>query len=84
MFDSNVPERPKVQLKYHFDIDIFKESEIANVNMSMLDFPVGLVSYDEKKKAFIRDKKYTKKMKKAYLGLWNEAQKVERQGDGLD
>lgn len=84
IFDTHVPERPKVQMKYHFDIDIFKESEIANVNMSMLDFPVGLVSYNEKKKAFIRDKKYTKRMKKTYLGLWNEAQSVARQGEGLE
>jgi hypothetical protein len=86
IIDTKVSENlKKSQLKYEFDIDIFKEEELANINSSFLDFPVGLVSYDEKKKAFQRDKKYTKRMKKAYLKLWEESQSAEaqRQSEGL-
>lgn len=84
MFDSNVPSDLKAVPKYEFDIDIFKETEIDGVNPSLLDFPVGLVSYHKKKKAFIRNKHYTKRMKKAYLKLWAESQEVERQSKGLE
>lgn len=84
MFDTNLPEGTKPIPKYDFDIDIFKEEELSDVNTSLLDFPVGLVSYDPKKKVFIRNKKYTKRMKKAYLKLWAESQAADRQGEGLD
>lgn len=81
MFNTALPNTLKVLPKYRFDIDLFKEEEISGVNSSILDFPVGLVEYDEKKKIFLRNKKYTKKMKKAYLKLWEEAQKmVDRSG----
>lgn len=82
MFNTTVPSSLKYLPKYQFDIDLFKEEELAGVlDNSILDFPVGLVEYDEKKKAFLRNKKYTKKMKKAYLNLWKEAQiMVERSG----
>ena len=80
LFNTNLPDKLKVLPKYQFDIDLFKEAEITGVNTSILDFPVGLVQYDEKKGEFIRDKKYTKKMKKAYLELWEEAQMAERSG----
>ncbi len=81
MFNTTVPTNLKVLPKYRFDIDLFTEEEISGVNSSILDFPVGLVEYDEKKKVFLRNKKYTKKMKKAYLKLWEEAQMmVERSG----
>jgi hypothetical protein len=86
IIDTKVSEKlNKSQLNYEFDIDIFKEEELANINSSFLDFPVGLVSYDEKKKAFQRNKKYTKRMKKAYLRLWAESQtaEAERQSEGL-
>jgi len=81
MFNSNVPASVKVLPKYQFDIDLFKEEELAGVeDNSILDFPVGLVEFDEKKQVFIRNKKYTKRMKKAYLELWQEAQMVNRSG----
>ena len=83
IFDTNIPEGAKNSDDYEFDIDIFKETELAGVNTSFLDFPVGLVSYDEKKEEFLRDKKYTKKMKKMYLKLWAESQEADRQGEGL-
>lgn len=84
IFNSKVPDRAKKPLKYHFDIDIFKESELDGVNTSLLDFPVGMVSYDSKKGEFVRNKKYTKKMKKDYLKLWAESQAASKQGKGLD
>lgn len=74
IFDTSVPEGLSKIPAYEFDIDIFKREELEGVNTSFLDFPVGLVAYDEKKGIFIRNKKYTKEMKKAYLLLWNEAQ----------
>jgi len=84
VIDSKVPEKlKKSQLKYEFDIDIFKENELKNINTSFLDFPVGLVSFDRRKKVFHRNKKYTKRMKKAYIKLWAESQAAERQVEGL-
>lgn len=85
VIDTKVPNKvTKAQLKYSFDIDIFKEEELKNINTSFLDFPVGLVSFDKKKGEFIRNKQYTKRMKKAYLKLWAESQEAERQGKGLE
>ncbi len=81
ILDSNVPKTVRNTLKYEFDIDIFKEEEIVGVNTSILDFPVGLVAFDEKKKIFKRDKKYTKRMKKVYLNLWNEAEMIKRSSE---
>ncbi len=83
MFDTSIPNGLKPIPKYDFDIDIFKESELSGINTSFLDFPVGLVSYDKKKKVFHRNKKYTKRMKKSYLKLWAESQEANRQGKGL-
>jgi hypothetical protein len=80
LFNTELPDKLRSLPKYQFDIDLFKEAELVGVNTSILDFPVGLVEYDEKKGVFIRDKKYTKKMKKAYLELWEEAQMAERSG----
>jgi hypothetical protein len=85
VIDTKVPGKiTKSQLMYSFDIDIFKEDELKNINTSFLDFPVGLVSFDKKKRKFIRNKQYTKRMKKAYLKLWAESQEAERQGKGLE
>jgi len=85
VIDSKVPEKLKrSQLKYDFDIDIFTEKELKNINTSFLDFPVGLVSFDLRKEVFHRNKKYTKRMKKAYVELWEESQEAaERQVEGL-
>lgn len=83
IIDTEVPEGEKMPSKYEFDIDVFKETELAGVNTSFLDFPVGLVTYDKRKEEFIRNKKYTKKMKKKYLKLWAESQSADRQGNGL-
>lgn len=85
VIDTKVPKSiKKSQLKYDFDIDIFKEEELADINTSFLDFPVGLVSFDKKKEAFLRNKKYTKRMKKAYIKLWAESQAAQRQSsEGL-
>lgn len=84
VIDSKAPGNlKKSQLKYDFDIDIFKEEELKQINTSFLDFPVGLVSFDRRKKVFVRNKKYTKRMKKSYLKLWAESQAAERQTEGL-
>ncbi|MDA9312357.1 hypothetical protein N9515_02670 [Vicingaceae bacterium] len=84
VIDSKVTSKlRKSQIKYDFDIDIFREDELANVNTSYLDFPVGLVSFDSKRESFHRNKKYTNRMKKAYLKLWAESQAADRQGEGL-
>ena len=80
IFDTHLPNDIGRTPSYQFDIDIFREEELAGVNTSILDFPVGIVEYDTKKKEFIRNKKYTKRMKKAYLDLWQEAQMSDRSG----
>ena len=80
IFNTHVPNDIGRIPNYQFDIDIFKEEELAGVNTSILDFPVGIVEYDSRKEEFIRNKKYTKRMKKAYLDLWEEAQMSDRSG----
>jgi len=80
IFDTSMPEEIKKVPDYEFDIDIFKLEELEGVNTSFLDFPVGIVTYNERKGEFLRNKKYTKQMKKAYLKLWDEAQSLERAG----
>lgn len=77
-FDSTVPDGLRKLPGYQFDMDIFSESELEGVNTSMLDFPAGLVKYNEKKKIFLRDKAYTKKIKKAYFKLLEEAELSNR------
>ena len=77
-FDSSIPDNLKKLPEYEFDLDIFSEKELAGVNTSFLDFPVGLVKYNPKKKAFLRDKNYTKKMKKRLYELLEEAELSER------
>lgn len=77
-FDSHLPKGTKKLPGYKFDMDIFSEAEVANVNPSILDFPAGLVKYHPKKKIFLRDKKYTKEMKKKYFRLLEEAKLSER------
>ena len=84
IFDTNLPSNVAKIPDYSFDIDIFKEEELEGINTSFLDFPVGLVSYNEKKQEFIRNKKYSKQMKKAYLKLWGEAQSKAQERAGFD
>lgn len=78
IFDTHVPENLKELPKYEFDMDVFSQEELAGVNTSLLDFPIGLVSYNEKKGEFLRNKAYTKKMKKRYLELLDEAMMTDR------
>jgi hypothetical protein len=77
-FDTHLPEDIKKIPSYYFDMDLFKEEELEGVNPSILDFPAGLVYYDEKKKKFLHHKDYTKKMKKEYYRLLEEAKMSER------
>lgn len=83
-FDSHVPADLKKIPSYEFDMDIFSEEELKGVNTSLLEFPIGLVDYNERKKEFLRNKEYTKKMKKRYLDLLEEAVMVERAAQSND
>lgn len=78
IFDSHIPADIAQAPEYEFDMDIFSEEELTGVNTSLLDFPIGLVSYNEKKGKFLRNKDYTKKMKKRYLELLEESMMTER------
>ena len=78
IFDTHVPSGLAEIPQYEFDMDIFSEEELAGVNTSLLDFPIGLVSYNENKGKFLRNKDYTKKMKKRYLDLLEESMMTER------
>lgn len=80
IFDTHLPADIGRIPNYQFDIDIFREEELAGVNTSILDFPVGIVEYNDRKNEFVRNKKYTKRMKKAYLDLWQESQMSDRSG----
>jgi hypothetical protein len=77
-FDSSVPKNLRKLPGYQFDMDIFSEKELEGVNTSFLDFPAGLVKYNLKKKVFLRDKAYTKRMKKSYFKLLEEAELSNR------
>lgn len=77
-FNTNLPSELKKMPSYRFDMDIFSEKELEGVNTSFLDFPAGIVKYHVKKKVFLRDKAYTKKMKKAYFKLLEEAEMSNR------
>lgn len=81
MFDTTVPKSLKRAPGYVFDMDIFTEDELSGVNTSILDFPIGVVRYNEKKKIFIRDKDYTKKMKKDTYKLLENAKQSKRASD---
>ena len=78
IFDTNLPKDVEEAPSYEFDMDIFSEAELEGVNTSLMDFPIGIVSYNPKKKKFLRNKDYTKKMKKRYLDLLEEAMMTER------
>lgn len=80
MMDTSVPKGMEKRMRYTFDMDIFSEEEMEGVNTSLLDFPVGLVYFDEKKKNFVHDKKYTKQMKREYFNLLEQAKLSERSG----
>jgi len=73
IFDTNLPDDAKKIPDFDFDMDIFSREEMANVNTSLLDFPIGMVSYHEKKKKFLRNVEYTKKMKARYMKLLEES-----------
>ena len=77
-FDTHVPDELKRLPDYKFDIDIYSDKELGTINASLLDFPAGLVKYDKKKKIFIRDKAYTKRMKSAFYQILEEAALAER------
>ena len=47
--------------RYEFEVELFKEKK--DVNDYYLDFPVGLIDYDDKKGRFISHGKYTKHIK---------------------
>ncbi len=78
IFDTHLPEGLKKMPSYEFDIDVYSEKELEGVNPSFLDFPAGIVKYSEKKNKFLRDKNYTKRMKKEYFNLLKEAAMSER------
>lgn len=78
IFDTTLPEDVKKIPNFKFDMDIFSEEEMAGVNTSLLDFPIGMVDYHPSKKKFLRNVNYTRKMKKRYLDLLEEAQMTNR------
>ena len=78
IFDTSLPEGIDDVPDFEFDMDIFSQEEMSGVNTSLLDFPVGLVDYNEKKKKFMRNVEYTKKMKARYMKLLEEASEIER------
>lgn len=81
IFDTTLPEDLKKTPNFEFDMDIFSKEEMSNVNTSLLDFPVGLVDYNPRKKKFMRNVEYTKKMKARYMKLLEESIMTERATD---
>lgn len=76
IIDTHMPNGKKKRLKYKFDMDLFSEAELAGVNTSILDFPIGLVSY--KNGEFINDDKYTHQMKMESFRLLEDTKLSDR------
>ena len=77
MLDSHVPKNPKQELNYLFEMHLFSIKEMEKVNTSLLDFPIGLVAYDNKK-GFIHNKQYTQQMKKEYVRLLEQSKRLKK------
>jgi hypothetical protein len=49
---------------FHFDTKLISESELGRLNKEMLDFPIAVISFNEKKDSFFYNKKYTADIKR--------------------
>ncbi len=79
IFDTSIPKGYSNGIpEFKFDMDIFSEKELDEVNTSALDMPVGVVKYNNKKEEFEHNKSYTNKMKKVYKDLLIESELQKR------
>lgn len=68
MFDTNVPDDAKTRnLTYTFDVDLYSLEEIQGMNISELDFPIGLVKYNKNK--FDENTPYTRRKKIEHIDM---------------
>jgi len=58
--------------RFKFLAKLLKESEIDNLNKSVIDLPVALISFNGKKECFYYDKEYTSTIKKEMRKRENE------------
>lgn len=49
--------------KFYFDTELIEETEYANLNHDALDFPIAIISFDQKLRCFYYSEKYTTTIK---------------------
>ena len=58
---------------YECGIDLISKSRFLGMNTSILEFPMGIVSYNRGKGEFAHNKDYTSHMREAYQALLKES-----------
>ncbi len=75
MFDTHVPpDYKKKSLYYKFDVDLYSEDEIQDINISGLDFPIGLVKYNKNK--FDENTPYTRRKKSEHIDMLKKTKRT--------
>lgn len=52
-------------LRFHFEAELIPENEFEQLNPEVKDFPIAIVRFDESKKIFYYNEKYTRNIKKS-------------------
>jgi hypothetical protein len=52
---------------FHFETSLVSEDELSKFNKDMLDFPIAVISFNEKKESFSYSRKYTTDIKRKML-----------------
>ena len=58
-FDTSMPERAMNVPEYEMFIDLVPEEYLDGVNTSPLEFPMALISYNEKEGEYLHNEQYT-------------------------
>jgi hypothetical protein len=74
--DTNKPDLSKNKYFFDMEISLLKPIEVAQMNDIELDFPIAIISYNEKKKTFIHSDYYTHQMQLEELRLLKRKGKI--------
>jgi len=63
---TSLPEAVEMSsaFRFYFETELLGNTDASELNTDALDFPIALVTYDEKRKCFDYHKKYTRHIKK--------------------
>lgn len=75
--NTEVPSGARMKKnKFWFETDMIKISSIDVVDKDVIDFPVGIVSFDKEKKCFDAHDKYTKYHMKRLFNVYGNSSEV--------